>query len=83
MLFGLSIRRLRIPSYQRTDFRINKAFVRDGWQLTLFAEVINLTNRDNVRFDDLNGFDARTARARISFDKMFPILPSAGIVVEF
>ncbi len=75
--------RLRIPPYQRSDFRVNKAFIRDKWQLTLFAEVINFTNRGNVRFDDINSIDGRTGRVRLRFDKMFPILPSAGIVVEF
>lgn len=74
--------RLRMPAYQRADFRVNKAFIRDRWQLTLFAEVINLTNHDNFRYDGF-GFDGRTGAVRFSFDKMFPILPSAGLVVEF
>lgn len=74
--------RLRIPAYQRADFRLNKTFVRDRWQLTLFAEVINLTNHENIRFDELNGIDNR-GRVRLGFDKMFPVLPSAGIVMEF
>jgi hypothetical protein len=84
-LFALSTQRnvLRLPDYQRADFRINKAFIRNWGQLTLFAEVINFTNRDNVRFDDLNGYDTRTGVARLSFDKMFPVLPSAGVVIDF
>jgi len=52
-------------------------------QLTLFAEAINLTNRENVRFDDLRSYDALTGAARLSFDTMFPILPSAGLVIDF
>jgi TonB dependent receptor-like, beta-barrel/HTH-like domain len=58
---------LRLPAYQRADFRINKAFLRSWGQLTLFAEVINLTNHENVRFDDLRSYDARTGAARLSF----------------
>jgi hypothetical protein len=74
---------LRLPHYQRTDVRINKLFVRKRFQLTLFAEVINLTNRSNIRFDDAGGFDARTGRARPQLERSFPILPSAGIVIDF
>jgi hypothetical protein len=73
---------LRLPAYQRTDFRVNKAFIRDRWQITLFAEVVNLTNRDNVRFDDVGSVDAR-GRVRLNLEKTFPILPSAGVAVEF
>jgi len=62
--------------------RVNKAFVQDRWRLTLFGEVINVFNRENVRFDDFNGLDA-FGRPRLSFEKTFPILPSLGIAVEF
>ena len=81
----LSARRnlLRMPSYQRTDLRLNKVWVRDRWTFTLFGEVINLFNRDNARFDELGGFDVATGRARLRFDRTFPILPSAGVVLEF
>ncbi|MFN7925518.1 MAG: carboxypeptidase-like regulatory domain-containing protein [Bryobacteraceae bacterium] len=74
--------RLLLPAYQRTDVRLNKAFFWKRRQLTLFAEAINLTNHDNYRFDALNGFDSR-GRARIGLDKMFPVLPSAGLVIDF
>ena len=74
---------LRLPGYQRTELRLNKAFIRRHFQATLFVEVINLTNRRNVRVDDSRGFDARTQRARIVFVRTFPILPSAGIVFDF
>lgn len=74
---------LRLPDYQRGDVRINKSFVKKRYQLTLFAEVINLTNHRNVRLDDFGGYDARTGRARILVDRSFPILPSAGIVADF
>lgn len=73
----------RLPAYQRTDVRINKSFVRKRYQFTLFAEVINLTNRNNLRFDDYGGIDTRTGRARLFLNRTFPILPSAGIVFDF
>ena len=74
---------LRLPDYQRTDVRVNKLFVKKRFQLTLFAEGINLANRHNVRMDGFGGFDARTGRAQVQLERSFPILPSAGIVMDF
>jgi hypothetical protein len=31
----------------------------------------------------VRGFDARTGAARLGFDKLFPVLPSAGVSIEF
>lgn len=73
---------VRLPSYQRTDFRVNKAWTRGRWKLTLYGEVINLTNRTNYVFDSLNGYNTKTGQISITTDKMFPILPSAGVVFE-
>ncbi len=75
--------RTRLPAYHRGDFRINKAFVFDRWKLTLYGEVINLTNHGNYRFDSFNGYSARTGQAFITLDKMFPVIPSAGFLLEF
>ena len=55
----------------------------EHFQATLFAEVINMTNYSNKRFDSLRSFDARTDRATLAFDKTIPILPSAGVVFDF
>jgi hypothetical protein len=72
----------RLPAYARTDFRVNKSWTRDKWKLTLFGEVINLTNRANYVFDSFNGYNSKTLQSSITLDTMFPILPSAGIVFE-
>jgi hypothetical protein len=77
-----SLNQLRMPAYQRTDFRVNKAWSRNKWKWTLYGEVINLTNRTNYVFDSLNGYNTKTGVISITLDKMFPILPSAGIVFE-
>jgi hypothetical protein len=68
---------------QRLDFRANKSKVFARWKLTGFFEVVNLLNRDNYRFDTFNGYNSRTGGASPTFDKMFPILPSAGLAAEF
>jgi len=73
---------LRLDPYQRGDFRINKSWTKDKWKLTLFGEVVNLTNRTNYVFESFNGYTSSTHQAYITLDKMFPILPSAGIVFE-
>lgn len=73
---------MRLPSYQRLDVRVNKAFVHDKWKTTLFAEVINVLNATNERFDSFDGYNGKTGQALPTFFTMFPILPSAGIVFE-
>ena len=73
---------LRLRDYLRTDFRVNKAWTHDKWKLTLFGEVINLSNRANYLFDSFNGYNSRTFQAFLTLDTMFPILPSVGIVFE-
>ena len=71
-----------LGTYNRTDLRINKAWTRDKWKLTLYGEVINLTNRTNYLFESLNSYNTKTGQAYVTVDTMFPILPSAGLVFE-
>ena len=73
---------LRMPYYTRTDLRVNKSWTKVKWKLTLYGEVVNLTNRTNYVFDSFNGFNSTTHQAFVTLDSMFPILPSAGIVFE-
>ena len=72
----------RLGNYQRTDFRVNKNWTKVKWKTTLYGEVVNVTNQTNYRFDSFNGYNASTRQAFISLDKLFPILPSVGIVIE-
>jgi len=72
----------RLPAYSRADARINKAWARDKWKATLYGEVVNLTNRTNWVFENLNSFNSKTGQVSLQLDKMFPILPSAGVVFE-
>ena len=73
---------MRLGPYQRTDLRINKSRTFDRWKMTIYGEVVNIINRANYRFDSYDGYDS-TGRAYLSFSRMFPILPSAGIMLEF
>ena len=73
---------VRLPAYQRTDARINKVWPRDKWKITLYAEGVNLSNRTNYRWDSFDSYNSRTGQVSLTLDKMFPILPSAGFVIE-
>jgi outer membrane receptor protein involved in Fe transport len=73
----------RLPAYQRTDFRVNKAWQHDKWKLTLYGEVVNLFNRTNYVFESFDSYNSKTAQAYLTLDKTFPILPSAGVVAEW
>ena len=74
---------LRLDTYQRIDARVNKAYAFRRWKLTLYAEVINLLNRANYRFSSFDGYNSKTGRVSMSLTKMFPIIPSLGVVLEF
>jgi hypothetical protein len=73
----------RLPSYQRSDVRLNKSIVRPAWTGVLFLEVINAWNRRNQIFDNFNGFNGRTSQANLAFTSLFPILPAAGLSVDW
>jgi hypothetical protein len=72
----------RLPVYARLDVRANRTFTWSRRRLTLFAEVINVLNRANVRFDP-PFVDVRTRSVTRPFDSMLPIVPSAGVLIEF
>jgi len=74
---------LRAPAYQRTDLRLNKAYVHKKTKTTLFAEIVNLTNHSNKDFDSPGPYDSTTHQTYPNFFSMLPILPSAGMVFEF
>jgi hypothetical protein len=79
---GSSRNQLRFHAYTRTDARINKAWTHEKWKLTLYGEVINLTNRSNFVFESFDGYNLTTRQAWFTVDKMFPILPSVGMTFE-
>ena len=73
---------LRLPSYARLDLRANRTFSWSDRRLTLFAEVINVLNRENVRYHPPS-IDGRTLEARRLFEPLLPVVPSAGVLIEF
>ena len=73
---------LRLPSYARLDIRANRTFDWSRKRLTLFAEVINVLDRENVRFAPPR-VSSSTRQVTRLFDSLVPIVPSAGILLEF
>jgi len=70
----------RFGPYERTDLRVNKSWAHRRWMTTLYAEVMNLTNKTNYRFDSVDAYGG--GRAWVVLDQMFPILPSVGVLFE-
>lgn len=73
---------VRLPYYSRIDLRANRTHAWGQRRLTLFAEIMNVLNRDNVRFNP-PGVNTRTGAVSNPFEKMIPIVPSVGILIEF
>ena len=71
-----------MPAYSRADVRVNRTFNWSGRRLTVFAEVINVFNRDNVRFIPPS-VSSSSLRVSDMFEQMVPILPSVGVLFEF
>jgi hypothetical protein len=83
LFFGLTDARntLRLPAYARLDVRVDRAVSWSGQRVTLFAEVANLLNRRNER--NVQYSVDRNGRVSGVTDSLLPIVPSAGLVIEF
>jgi outer membrane cobalamin receptor len=69
---------LRLPNYSRLDLRFSKAIYTHQRKLTFYTEVGNVFNRSN------RGCQVHSIIQAIpSCDNQFPILPSAGMTIEF
>src|SRR5262249_20055887 len=72
---------VRLPEYARLDLRADRTFKYSRRRLTRFAEVINVLDRTNQA--QANGVVSAAGRAIDFTDAMFPLLPSAGIRIDF
>ena len=72
----------RLPVYARLDARFNHVFNFTKRRLTLFVEVVNVLNRTNFGPDD-GSIAFQTGRALGYSRSLLPVLPSAGLIVEF
>lgn len=82
--YALSAQRngARLPEYSRLDLRADRTFTYRKSRLTLFMEVVNVLNRENFR-PNTPFFNLTTRQAFEPTEKLFPLLPVAGILIEF
>ena len=73
---------IRLPEYARLDLRADRAFTYRKSRLTLFMEVVNVTNRDNYR-PNSPFVNFATRRVFEPVETLFPLLPVAGVLIEF
>lgn len=72
----------RLPAYSRLDLRADRAFTYRKSRLTLFLEVVNAMNRDNFR-QNSPSINTQTRRVFDPVKGLFPLLPVAGVLIEF
>jgi hypothetical protein len=73
---------VRLPDYARLDLRADRTFTFRSRRLTLFMEVVNVTNHENHRPNSA-GVNLITRRVFEPTETTFPLLPIAGILFEF
>jgi len=67
----------RFPAYHRLDFRIDRRFIFNTWNLVIFFDIVNIYNRENVW--DYN-YNDDGSRERVL---QYQTLPVGGVSVEF
>ena len=72
---------VRLPVYARLDLRATRTFTSERRRITLFVEVMNVLDRTNVRQTEA------TLRPNLEViglaERLIPLVPSAGILIEF
>jgi hypothetical protein len=76
---------VRLPGYERIDLRVSKVFNRDHLRLTVHGEVANVVNHKNWRYYDLvvPPFFQNAGQVYQTRNTIMPILPTAGLTLEF
>ncbi|MPZ18863.1 MAG: hypothetical protein GEV06_13250 [Luteitalea sp.] len=72
----------RLPPYARLDARVNRTFTFWNRRLTFFFEVLNVLGRKNYGARP-GVVDAQTGQVLDATERLFPVLPSAGLQIEF
>ena len=72
---------VRLPAYARLDLRAGRTFLWSSHRITLFAEVLNALDRDNI--GRTTGSIRTTGLVSGFTETLFPRIPSAGIRLEF
>jgi hypothetical protein len=73
--------RVRLPAYARLDLSGSRTFTFERSRLSLFVEIMNVTDRDN--YGPAYGFIRGSLEAANYSERLIPFVPSAGLLVEF
>ena len=68
----------RMPAYNRIDLRLSKDYVYRSWQMTLYAEIVNLLNNKNVGGYSWNPYEGIDEPSY-----MMPFIPFLGVEAKF
>lgn len=71
----------RLPAYLRLDVRTDKSWAFTRWKLTLYGEVLNVTNHYNRIF--LYEQISPTGQLSPVTEQALPVTPTAGLAFEF
>lgn len=73
---------LRIGPYERLDLRADKSWLFPKWKLSLYSEVLNVTNHDNRRFAAFSSDPTTGKTALFTYDGL-PVTPTVGLAFDF
>ncbi|MGH2571782.1 MAG: TonB-dependent receptor domain-containing protein, partial [bacterium] len=74
----------RLPLYQRLDVRVRRHFRFDRWQMSVYAEGLNLTNHDNVIWYSWGFREVDGSRQPHQIPRTgLPSIPSVGLEIKF
>lgn len=79
----VGINQTRLGTYARLDIRSDKDWAFRRWKLTLYGEVLNVTDHYNGRYIYSSGVDPVTGHATIKTLQGIPFTPTAGVVFQF
>lgn len=74
---------VRLGTYTRLDARVDKDWAFARWKLTLYGELLNLTNHDNRRYYTAGAINPATGQSEVNTLGGLPITPTAGLVFQF
>lgn len=78
-----AVRQIRLGPYERLDLRADKVMSVHRKKVTVYGEIMNLTNHHNLRPTGFGNFDPQTGRAPLIFERAIGFLPAAGMTIEF
>lgn len=73
---------LRLGPYERLDLRADKSWFIQKWKLSLYGELLNVTNHNNPRFAFV-GINGANGQFVVFTNDGIPITPTAGLTFDF